>query len=138
MAENSKKSKLKCQARMDDALASTGMPIAEGMTAPMDNHECPHGLVYDTSSVESDTGCSSAGCSNVNNETELGYSIVDEKDEPTKSQSSSHLDKERISYHFQSVCVKYTTCCKCTRRRNLLFLSRNILRISRLEVKLYL
>ena len=29
---------------MDDALASIGIPIADGMTAPIDNDECPHGL----------------------------------------------------------------------------------------------
>ena len=63
MAGHTKKDNLKCQARIDDALASIGMPIAKGMTALMDNDECPHGLVYDVSSVESDNGYSSTGCS---------------------------------------------------------------------------
>ena len=89
MAGHCKKSNLKCQARIDDALASIGMPIAEGTTAPMDNDECLHGLVQDVLSVESDTEYSSTGCSDkgdvqtaeiVNDETEHGYSSVDEKD----------------------------------------------------------
>ena len=89
MAGHSKKSNLKCQARLHDALASIGMHIAEEMIAPMDNDECPHGLMYDISSVESDTGYSSTGrydkddvqiAEIVNNETKHGYSIVDEKD----------------------------------------------------------
>ena len=89
MTRHSKKSNLKCQARMNDVLASIGMPIDEGMTVPMDNDEWPHGLVYDISSVESDTKYSSTGRSDeddiqtaeiVNDETENGYSIVDEKD----------------------------------------------------------
>ena len=52
---------------------------------------CPHGLVYDVSSVESDTstGYLSTRCSDdddiqtaeiVNDETEHGYSSIDEKD----------------------------------------------------------
>ena len=46
MVGQAKKANLKCQARIDDALASIGMPIVKGMTALMDNDECPHGLVY--------------------------------------------------------------------------------------------
>ena len=91
MAGHAKKANLKCQTRIDDALASIGMPIAEGMTAPMDNDECPHGLVYDVSSVESDSEYSSTGYSThdeddvqtaetVNDETEDGCSSVDVKD----------------------------------------------------------
>ena len=65
------------------------MLIAERMTAPMDHDECPHGLVHDISSVERETGYSSTGRSDkdeiqtaeiVNDETEHGYSIGDEKD----------------------------------------------------------
>ena len=46
---------------MDDALESIGMPIAEEMTALMDNDECPHGLVYDISIFESNIENSSTG-----------------------------------------------------------------------------
>ena len=46
---------------MCDALASIGMPVAEEITAPMGNDECPHGLVYDILSVESNTGYLNTG-----------------------------------------------------------------------------
>ena len=81
--------KLEMSSTFGQALASIGMPIDEGMTVSMDHDECPHGLVYDIASVESDTGYSSTKCSDEddvqtaeikNDETEHGYSIVDEKD----------------------------------------------------------
>ena len=51
-AGHDKKTNLKCQERIDDALASIGRPIAKGKT--MDDEGCPHGLVYDVSSVETE------------------------------------------------------------------------------------
>ena len=55
----------------------------------MDNEECPHESAYDISSVERDTRYSSTECSDeddaqtaeiLNDETEHGYSTVDETD----------------------------------------------------------
>ena len=42
MAGHSKKSNLKCQALIDDALASIEMPSTEEITVSMDNDKCPH------------------------------------------------------------------------------------------------
>ena len=77
----------------------------------MDNDESPHGLVYDVSSVESDTEYSSTGYStHADDDTEDGCSSVDEKDVQiagaNKKANCSLLDMKTISYHFNSVCVR--------------------------------
>ena len=87
---HNKKTNLKCQALIDNILASIAMLTADRMAATVDDDESPHGLVYDVSSVES-TGCLSTGYSindeddvrtaeTLNDVTEDVYSSVDEKD----------------------------------------------------------
>ena len=92
IAGHTKKSNLKCQAFVHNALASIGMSIAMATTDSIENDERPHGgVVYDISSVENDTGYSSTGYSThdedevqtaktLNDETEDGCSSVDEQD----------------------------------------------------------
>ena len=66
------------------------MPTAKGMAAFVDNDKCRHGLVYDVSSVESDTGYASTGNSihdevdvqtieTLSDETKNKCSIINEK-----------------------------------------------------------
>ena len=92
MAGHTKQTNLKCQERLNIALANIGRPMTEGKII-IDDDDCPPELVHDDSSVENDTGYSSNGSAstgcpdendiqtaeNVNDETEHGYSSIDEE-----------------------------------------------------------
>ena len=67
MAGHVKKTNLKCQATLSQVLE-----FSSPRECPADNDEGPHGLVYDVSSIESDTKYKSTG-----------HSIHDEDDVPT-------------------------------------------------------
>ena len=68
------------------------MPIAEIIIASMDNDECPHGLVYDFSSVESDTEYSSTG-----------YSTHDEDDIETTETLNYETEDRCLSVDLKDV-----------------------------------
>ena len=52
-AGHTKKTNLKGQKRLDDAIANIGRPITEGKIMD-DDDDCPPELVHDISSIESD------------------------------------------------------------------------------------